>query len=279
MAHDTLSELELFAELEAELESILVPNYELEGEAEFFRRFTELAKKALRVAAVTGAIATAPLLPPDVHRQVVRVAQVITGTRDPKDEKRQIHQLPEKPVAGASPPPKRKPRQRRQRELEAELESALLHLSPTTLMESLGYAATTAETEAEAIAFIQTLPALTAKLYPQVASLVKTASPSLKRGLTVATRSLYREPRTRPLIQVMPTVLGHTLSSLKRQQQQGAAIMPDTVAKQLINQAHRVLGHPQPASQTLQRSKAVLQRTAIPSLQVRDHAAAIRSVL
>lgn len=244
-----------------ELEFDLEPEYEAAWEAEFASRLKGWARKAaqaVRGAAVAGAIATAPFLPPEVHRQVVRIAQILTQTKDPKDAKKQPQQLPDRPAAGSAPPPRASQR-RRQQEAELALRSRI-PIPPQALMEYLGYAAATAETETEAIAFIGALPALTTKLYPQTQPLLKTTSPALQRGLTVATRSFHRHPSTRLLIQAIPTIFRHTLLNLHRQQQQGQSVTPGRAAKNLMNQSYTLLTDPQQTQQALQRANTTLQR-------------------
>jgi hypothetical protein len=70
---------------------------------------------------------------------------------------------------------------------------------PSALMEHLGHAAATAESEAEAEAFLGALVPLAARLIPRVAPTIMRVAPTLIRGVAGAGRTLLRSPTFAPL--------------------------------------------------------------------------------
>lgn len=132
---------------------------------------------------------------------------------------------------------------------------------PDALMEHLAHAATTARSEAEAEAFIGALVPLAARLIPRAAAALTRATPQLVRGAAAVTRSLRRNPTTRPLVRTMPTIMQRTAASLARQgAQRGRPPTPQTAVRTLARQTAQVIGSPQQAVQAYQRSRALDQR-------------------
>lgn len=148
---------------------------------------------------------------------------------------------------------------------EWELESASLlspirRVYPDALMEHLGHAAAETESEAEAEAFIGALVPLAAKLIPKVAPMVMKHAPTLIKGLTGATRTLRRNPSTRPLVRTLPTVMRRTAQTMAKQTAQGRPVTAKGAARTLAQQTSRVLASPTQCVRAYQRSRA-LDRT------------------
>jgi hypothetical protein len=148
--------------------------------------------------------------------------------------------------------------------VEGELESAMAGqgISAATLMEHYGHAAAEAESEAEAEAFIFPLLPLAAKmLAPQIGRLVmRRAAPQLVRGVTRAVRTLRRNPQTRPLVRVMPTVVRRTVADLGRQARAGRPVTPQVATAALARQTGRVLSDPRQCVGAYQRSRQLDSR-------------------
>lgn len=128
------------------------------------------------------------------------------------------------------------------------------------LMEHLGHAATQAESEEEAEAFIGALVPLAAQILPRVAPAVMRAAPQLIRGAANVVRTLRRNPATRQLVRTVPSIVGRTVQSLGSQIAQGRPITGQTAARTLAQQTQRVLGNPQQAVQAWRRSRALDRR-------------------
>ena len=128
------------------------------------------------------------------------------------------------------------------------------------LMEHLGHAATEAESEAEAEAFIGALIPLAARIIPRAAPVIMRAAPGLIRGLAGATRVLRRSPATRPLVRTMPTIVRRTATSMARQAAQGRPVTPRIARQTLARQTAQVLSSPRQCAQTLQRSQTLDRR-------------------
>jgi hypothetical protein len=131
--------------------------------------------------------------------------------------------------------------------IEGEFEGAIAGqgMSPAALMEHYGHAAAEAESEAEAEAFLFPLIPLAAKfLAPQIGRMVMRNGPQLLRGVTRAVRTLRRNPRTRPLVRVMPTVVRRTVADLGRQVQSGRPVSSQAATAALARQTRTVLGDP-----------------------------------
>jgi hypothetical protein len=149
--------------------------------------------------------------------------------------------------------------------IEGELESAIAGaggMSPAALMEHYGHAAAEAESEAEAEAFIFPLIPLAAKmLAPQVGRLImRRAAPQLVRGVTRAVRTLRRNPRTRPLVRVMPNIVRRTVVDIGRQAQAGRPVTPQVATAALARQTGRVLSDPGQCVGAYRRSRALDRR-------------------
>jgi hypothetical protein len=145
-------------------------------------------------------------------------------------------------------------------EVESELEAA--GVTPEMLMEHFGHAAAEAETEAEAEAFLFPLVPLAAKfLLPKVASFaMKKIAPKLIRGALNVSKTLRRNPTTRPLVRVMPTVVRRTVADVARQVERGRPVTPDLAVRYLAGETRRVLQDPQQCVHAYRRSRRLDRR-------------------
>jgi len=144
-------------------------------------------------------------------------------------------------------------------ELEGELEfeefvNPLRRIYPDALMEHFGHAAAEAESEAEAEAFIGALIPIAARLLPHVAAAVMRSAPGLIRGVSGVTRTLRRNPATRPLVRAMPTIVRQTVADIGRQSAGGQVVSPQAAVQTLARQTRRVLSNPQQCANALRRN-------------------------
>jgi len=155
-------------------------------------------------------------------------------------------------------------------ELEGELEyeyelNPIKRVYPDAMMEHLAHAAMEAENEQEAAEqFFPLIGLAAAKLLPLAAKagakllpkLMKSA-PKLIRGVSNMTRSLHRNPRTRPLLRTMPTIVNNTMNNLARQAARGRPVTSQQAVRTLAQQANRVLSNPQRCAQAYRRSRTL----------------------
>lgn len=131
---------------------------------------------------------------------------------------------------------------------------------PDAMMEHLGAAAAEAETEAEAEAFIGALVPLAAGLARAAAPRIARATPQLVRGLSNVTRTLRRNPSTRPLVRAVPTIASRTARSLARHVAHGRPLTPRYVVRTLAGQTRSVLSRPHVRRQVIRRARALDRR-------------------
>jgi hypothetical protein len=131
---------------------------------------------------------------------------------------------------------------------------------PDALMEHLGHAASQTESEAEAEAFVGALVPLAARVVPRVAPAVMRAAPQLIRGVARVTRTLRRNPATRPLVRAVPTIVRRTTASLARRVARGRPVTPRTAVRTLAGQTARVLSDPRQCVHAYRRSRALDRR-------------------
>jgi hypothetical protein len=144
-------------------------------------------------------------------------------------------------------------------EEEAEA-NPIRRVYPDALMEHMGHAASEAESEAEAEAFIGALVPLAARLIPRVAPAVMRAAPQLIRGVARVTRTLRRNPATRPLVRAVPTIVRRTTANLARRVARGQPVTPQVAVRALAGQTARVLSSPQQCVHAYRRSRALDRR-------------------
>jgi hypothetical protein len=131
---------------------------------------------------------------------------------------------------------------------------------PDALMEHLGHAATEAESEAEAEAFVGALIPLAARVIPRVAPAVMRAAPQLIRGVARVARTLRRNPATRPLVRTVPTIVRRTAATLARRVARGRPVTPQVAVRTLAGQTARVLSNPRHCVRAYRRSCALDRR-------------------
>jgi hypothetical protein len=144
---------------------------------------------------------------------------------------------------------------------EAEgMANPLRRVYPDAMMEHLGHAAAEAETEAEAEAFIGALVPLAAGLARKAAPLIARSTPQLVRGLSTVAHTLRRNPSTRNLVRVLPTIASRTTHSLARQVQRGRPITPQRAIRTLAGQTAAVLSSPQTRNHAVRRARVLDRR-------------------
>ena len=86
------------------------------------------------------------------------------------------------------------------------------------------------------------------------------AAPQLIRGVARVTRTLRRNPATRPLVRTMPTIVRRTTANLARRVARGQPVTPQVAVRTLARQTARVLSNPQQCVHAYQRSRALDRR-------------------
>jgi hypothetical protein len=148
-------------------------------------------------------------------------------------------------------------------EWEAESEAVLnpiRRVYPQAMMEHFGHAAATAESEAEAEAFIGALIPLAARLLPQLGSAVMRVAPQLIRGASRVARTLRTSPVTRPLVRALPAVVRSTTADLARQVSRGQPLTAQGAVRTLARNTARTLSNPQRCTQVIRRAQALDRR-------------------
>jgi hypothetical protein len=136
----------------------------------------------------------------------------------------------------------------------------LRRVYPDAMMEHLGHAAAEAETEAEAEAMIGALVPLAAGLARKAAPHVAKSTPQLVRGLSTVTHTLRRNPATRQLVRVVPTIAAQTTQRLARQAAHGRPVTPRRAIRTLAQQTARVLSDPRARHHAVRRARALDRR-------------------
>jgi hypothetical protein len=131
---------------------------------------------------------------------------------------------------------------------------------PAMLMEHLGHAAAEAESEAEAEAFVGALIPLAAQVLPRAAPVIMRVAPQLIRGAVRVGQSLWRNPRTRPLVRAVPTIVNRTARTVAKRAARGRAVTPQYAVRTLARQTDRVLGSPQERRRVQLRSQRIDRR-------------------
>jgi hypothetical protein len=136
----------------------------------------------------------------------------------------------------------------------------LRRVYPDAMMEHLGHAASEAETEAEAEAFVGALVPLAAGLARKAAPHIARSTPQLVRGLSTVAHSLRRNPATRELVRVLPTIASRTTRSLARQVEHGRPITPRRAVRTLAGQTAAVLSNPRTRDHAMHRARLLDHR-------------------
>jgi hypothetical protein len=148
-------------------------------------------------------------------------------------------------------------------EFEDELEgmaNPLRRLAPDAMMEHLGHAAAETESEAEAEAFVGALAPIAIGLARRAAPALIRTAPQLVRGLANVTRTLRRNPATRPLVRTLPTIAARTARSLARQVAAGRPVTARSTVRTLAGQTAAVLSDPRRRAAVVRRSRALDRR-------------------
>jgi hypothetical protein len=172
----------------------------------------------------------------------------------------------------------------RESEFESEFETEFEHeglgeISPVTrvypdaMMEDRGQSGAEGESEHEAAeGFLplipvvaskllpiaaKALPKIAGKLLPRVARTVSRVTPHLTRSVGNLTRTLYRNPRTRPLLRVVPSIARRAVTSIARRAAAGRPVTPRQAVRIMAQQNHRVLSSPQIVNGVLRRSQVM----------------------
>jgi hypothetical protein len=143
-------------------------------------------------------------------------------------------------------------------EWESEFEiNPIRKIYPDAMMEHLGHAAAEAHGEAEAESLAGAMIPLAARIVPQAAPTLTRAMPGLVSGITGVVRNLRRNPVTRPLVRVVPTIVRRTAANVARSTSRGVAMTPQQTLRMLAQQILSVLGNPQASAQAFRRSRAL----------------------
>jgi hypothetical protein len=143
-------------------------------------------------------------------------------------------------------------------EWESEFEiSPIRKIYPDAMMEHLGHAAAEAQGEAEAESLAGAIIPLAARVIPQAAPTLARAMPALVSGVSGVVRRLHRDPATRPLVRVVPTIVRRTAADIAQTTSRGVAVTPQQALRILARQILRVLGSPQTSAQAFRRSRTL----------------------
>jgi hypothetical protein len=155
-------------------------------------------------------------------------------------------------------------------EFESEGPNPVNRVYPDAMMEHMGLAAMEAETEAEAAEHFlpliplvaskllplaaKALPRIASKVLPRVAKVITRATPSLTRGVTAIAKTLHRNPQTRPLVRVIPSVARRAVATLAKRAAAGHPVTPRHAVRILAHENRRVLRNPQIRHAVLRRA-------------------------
>jgi hypothetical protein len=169
-------------------------------------------------------------------------------------------------------------------ELEFEFESESEFEGPNpvnriysdAMMEHMGLAAMEAESEFEAAEHFlplipmvaskllplaaKALPKIAGKVLPRIARTLTRATPRLTRSVTHLTRALHRNPQTRHLVRVVPSVARRAVASIVKRAAAGRPVSPVAATRILHRQRRHVLGNPKIRRLALRRSRLMDRR-------------------
>jgi hypothetical protein len=147
---------------------------------------------------------------------------------------------------------------------------------PDAMMEHLGRAAMESESEFEAAEHFlpliplvaskllpiaaKALPKIAGRVLPRVARTISRATPRLTRSVTNLTRTLHRDPRTRPLLRVVPSIARRAVTRIAKHAAAGHRISPRQAVRILARENHRVLRNPRMVGAVLRRSNLMDRR-------------------
>jgi hypothetical protein len=163
-------------------------------------------------------------------------------------------------------------------EFESEFEgpNPVNRIYPDAMMEHMGRAAMEAESEFEAAEHFLPLismaaskilplaakaaPKIAGKVLPHVARTITQATPRLTRSVANLTRALHRNPQTRHLVRVIPSVAQRAVASVVKHAAAGRPVSPAAAARILAQQRRHVLGNPKIRRRALRRSRLMDHR-------------------
>jgi len=146
-------------------------------------------------------------------------------------------------------------------EWEGEFEiNPIRKIYPDAMMEHLGHAAAEAQGEAEAESLAGAMIPLAARVIPQAAPAITRAMPGLVSGVSGVVRRLHRDPATRPLVRVVPTIVRRTAANIAQTTSRGVAVTPQEALRVFARQILGVLGSPQTSAHAFRRSRALDQK-------------------
>jgi hypothetical protein len=146
-------------------------------------------------------------------------------------------------------------------EFESEFEYEAMP-QPEALAEALAALASQVQSEAEAEAYTG---AFTARIIPIRSVSMRRIYPRLVRGTAALTHVLRKSPRTRPLVQTIPTIAARAGQKLSRQAAQGRPITTTTAARVMAGETKKVLGNPITSARTLLRSSKAARQVTKPT--------------
>lgn len=158
-------------------------------------------------------------------------------------------------------------------EFEAEGPNPVNKIYPDAMMEHLGRAAMNAESEDEAAEHFlpliplvaskllpmaaRALPKIAGKVLPRVARAITRVTPGLTRTVSNLTRTLHRNPHTRQLVRVVPSVARRAVTAIAKRTAAGHPTSPRQAAHILAREHRRVMHNPQILRSVLRRSKVM----------------------
>ena len=143
-------------------------------------------------------------------------------------------------------------------ESEGEFEgpNPVTKVYPDAMMEHMGLAAMESESEYEAAEHFlpliplvaskllplaaKALPKIASKVLPRVAKVVSRATPHMTRAVGHLTRTLHRNPQTRPLVRVIPSVARRAVATIAKRTAAGHPVTPKQAVR-ILGQVHRRL--------------------------------------
>lgn len=131
------------------------------------------------------------------------------------------------------------------------------------LMEHLAHAASEAESDGEAFAFLAPLVPMAMKALPMAlkagsklaAKLLPRVAPKLIKGVNGVAKTLRSSPSTKPLVQAIPRVVQQATADIARQASSGIPIDEDAALQTFARDVAKMLGDANVVMQILARAK------------------------
>lgn len=156
-------------------------------------------------------------------------------------------------------------------EFEFEGPNPVTKVYPDAMMEHMGLSALESENEFEAAEHFlplvplvaskllplaaKALPKVAAKVVPRIAHAVSRATPHLTKAVGHLTRSLHRNPHTRQLVRVIPSVARRTVATLAKHAAKGHRISPQQAVRILGKEHRRLVQNPKLVRTVLNRAR------------------------